>query len=406
MIHFWQLPQERNYIILDEKLRIIILNNLKNEKFPTKVIRRFKRTKMSIKHIIEISKKLNIPLEMFEKNIYWIGGANSKGIHYPKLPFNFNSREGSRFIAAIINDGCLTKENINYHSYGRLMYDNFDETIRESVINDYLTILGGEPQDIAFRDNDNKKYLEFNSVARDTVGLIIKKGCKSENNTEIPIFIIKNKENMLGWIEQTIADEGEVKYYPKKYRRAIVWRRSLDISEIIDQENISITSLKKLPLELQIKIKNKKFNLIDSEKKILDKFGIKYSIYCLEIYSTKNNKVRLRTQISITKRENLLRLRKLIKIPSKCKDKKFYDICKEFKRYKEPLRIKKVILKLGENNNTFNSYDLKNKMNYKNVNTSIKWLRRFEKEGLIKKIKESVYGNGFYRKPAIYALKK
>jgi len=32
-------------------------------------------------------------------------------------------------------------------------------------------------------------------------------------------------------------------------------------------------------------------------------------------------------------------------------------------------------------------------MNYKQTNTAIKWIKIFEKEGLIKKIKESSYEN-------------
>jgi len=43
-------------------------------------------------------------------------------------------------------------------------------------------------------------------------------------------------------------------------------------------------------------------------------------------------------------------------------------------------------------------------MDYKETNTSIKWLKLFEKEGLIKKIKESSYGGGSYRKPAEYEI--
>ena len=43
-------------------------------------------------------------------------------------------------------------------------------------------------------------------------------------------------------------------------------------------------------------------------------------------------------------------------------------------------------------------------MNYKQTNTAIKWIKIFEKEGLIKKIKESSYGNGKYRTPSQYML--
>jgi hypothetical protein len=43
-------------------------------------------------------------------------------------------------------------------------------------------------------------------------------------------------------------------------------------------------------------------------------------------------------------------------------------------------------------------------MKYKETNTAIKWLKIFEKQNLIKKVKESSYGNGKYRQPTTYIL--
>ncbi len=122
------------------------------------------------------------------------------------------------------------------------------------------------------------------------------------------------------------------------------------------------------------------------------------------IYPTSKNKVRTRWQISITKRENLLKLRELIRIPSEIKDKKFTAITKEFVRYKEPLNILEQVKKLALEKGIFTSIDLKKKMNYKITNTANKWINLFEKKRLIKKIKKSSYGNGNYRSPAEYKL--
>ncbi|MDP3026512.1 MAG: hypothetical protein Q8N63_02300 [Nanoarchaeota archaeon] len=94
----------------------------------------------------------------------------------------------------------------------------------------------------------------------------------------------------------------------------------------------------------------------------------------------------------------------LIKIPSVSKDKKFTEIVKEFVRYKEPLKIKETILNLGGNGKLFTSLDLVRKMNYKQTNTAIKWLKTFEKQSIIKKVKTSSYGDGKYRQPAVYKL--
>ncbi|MEK6952602.1 MAG: hypothetical protein AABX29_06315, partial [Nanoarchaeota archaeon] len=337
IIHFWDLPEKRTYVTLSKNFKNKLLCILENNKiYLWKFKDRIKNRKISIKKLKYISKNENISLEEIERNVIWIGGINSKGISNPRLPFNFSNRSGARFISAITNDGCLSNTNKD-NCYGRLMYDNFDETIRNSVIIDYIEIFGGKPEEIAFRNYEKKKFLEFPSVVRDIVELILKeKGSKCESNLKIPDFIFDSNENMLGWIEQTIADEGEVKYDLKKYRRAIVWRRSVDVTDIFNKKIANDISIRQLPPSLQKAVQDKKCNLIEAEKEILYLLGINYNLYNLGVYSTVKNKIRTRWQISITKRENLLKLRGLITIPSKNKDKKFSESFGKYKRYKEP----------------------------------------------------------------------
>jgi len=403
IVHFWELPEKRNYLIFKEEFQERLLSILENKKYPWKIINKIKNGKISIHKLKEIAKKEKIPLEKIEKNILWVGGNNSKGLSSPKFPINFMNKNAARFIAAIVNDGTLTKNNSN--SYGRLMYDNFDESLRNSVLNDSLVVFGGKPDEIAFRNTEKKKYLEFSSVIRDIVELIlISKGPKCESNLKIPQFILKNKDLISGWIEQTIADEGEVKYYPDKYRRAVVWRRSLDVSSLFKEEIKKDIPLRRLSNKIQKLLQNQECYLISAEEKMLNILGIKYRKYNLGVYSTAKNKIRTRWQISITKRENLLKLRDLIKIPSELKNKKLTSITEEFVRFKEPLKVRERVTDLGKKQNSFTSLDLKKKMGYKTTNTANKWINLFEKRGLIKKIKESLYGGGNYRIPAEYKL--
>ena len=403
IIHFWELPEKRNYIILKKGFREEILKILENKKYPLRLRNKIKNSKISILKLKKISKNENINFAKIEKNILWVGGNNSKGLSNPKFPINFLSKNAARFIAAIVNDGTLTKENSN--SYGRLMYDNFDESLRNSVLKDSLTVFGGKPDEIAFRNSEKKRYLEFSSVIRDIVELILRcKGPKCESNLKVPQFILKNKDLILGWIEQTIADEGEVKYYPNKYRRSIVWRRSLDVSNLFKEKLKKDIPLRKLSERLQELLQNQECYLISAEEKMLNILGIKHRKYNLGVYLTVKNKIRTRWQISITKRENLLKLRSLIKIPSNLKDKKFTSITKEFVRFREPLKIRNTVIGLGKKQDSFTSLDLKKKMSYKTTNTANKWINLFKKQGLIKKIKESLYGGGNYRSPAKYRL--
>jgi len=403
IIHFWELPEKRTYILLKRKFRNKILKILENKNYPFKISDKIKNGKISVHKLKKISKDENISLENIEKNILWIGGNNSRGLTNTKFPINFLSKNAARFIAAIINDGTLTKENSN--SYGRLMYDNFDESLRNSVLNDSLIVFGGKSDEIAFRNTEKKKYLEFSSIVRDIVELVLKyKGPKCESNLKIPEFVFKNKDLISGWIEQTIADEGEVKYYPNTYRRAIIWRRSLDVSNLFREKVEKDIPLRKLPERIQKLLQNQECYLISGEEKMLNFLGVKYQKYNLGVYPTVKNKIRTRWQISITKRENLLKLRSLIKIPSNLKDKKFTSFTKEFVRFKEPLKVRDTAIKLGKKQNSFTSFDLKKKMDYKTTNTANKWINLFEKQGLIKKIKESSYGGGNYRSPAKYKI--
>src|SRR3989338_937051 len=98
---------------MKENFKQGILKILEEENYPWKIINKVRNGKISIEKIKLISKKENIPLEEVEKNILWIGGNNSLGLSNPKLPINLSTRGGSRFIAAIINDGTLTKNKKN-----------------------------------------------------------------------------------------------------------------------------------------------------------------------------------------------------------------------------------------------------------------------------------------------------
>ncbi len=404
-IHFWELPPKRNYIILKREYKRNLINKLELNKYSWKIKNKINKGKISVEKIKAISKKENIPLSLIEQNIIWIGGNNSKGLSNPKFPINLISKNAARFIAGIINDGTLTKESSNGKGKGRLMYDNFDKSLRKSILKDYTKTFGGKESEVAFRFNEKKQYLEFSSVIRDLIELIIiSKGPKCESNLFVPDFILENKECMVGWIEQTIADEGEVKYYPDKYRRSIIWRRALDVTEIYHKKIERRIPISRLPEDIKQKLKQKRCNLIKAEERMLNSLGIDYKLSLLEIYPTTKNKIRTKWEIMLTKRENLLKLRNLIKIPSKLKDEKFSLITKEFIRYKEPLKIKEKVINLGKIKGNFTSIDIKEAMNYKRTNSAITWLKKFEKEGLIKKVKESEYGSGDYRKPAEYQI--
>lgn len=231
IVHFWDLPKN-NHVILNPKYKDKLMKEFMN-KCRTKY-RANKMTSISrptiydyinketpkvmidfLLKIIDIIRKEEFNLEKIEKNIIWIGHFKSEGITYPKLPFNFNSRSGARFLAAICNDGWISDG---------AYYSNNEKELRDSVKKDALSVFGGDEDSIKEWVKEKNQYLAFPSVMRDVLIMITQfKGVKSENNPPIPSFVLENRELILGWIEQTIADEGYVKNYPNKYRREIIW---------------------------------------------------------------------------------------------------------------------------------------------------------------------------------------
>lgn len=374
IIRFWNLPN-KIHIILDSNFKDKLMKEfmkIVRTKYNANKLTGIARITISdyinkkdskiridfLLKIINIINKKEFDLNNVEKNIKWIGHFNSQGIVNPKLPFNFNFRQGARFLAAICNDGWISDG---------VYYSNNEKGLRDSVKKDALSVFGGNKNTIRDWIKAKDQYLSFPSVIKDALILMTEfKGIKSENNPPIPSFILKNKELMYGWIEQTIADEGHVKHYPETYRREIVWRRSFN-------KNLD------------------NYKLNRDEIKMLDKIGIKYTLYNVGFYKTKKGIEKTRLQIIIAKRKNLLKLRKFITVPCKRKEKTFTKMMKGFVRYKEPLRIKDAIIDICKNKKYLTAKDLAKSMNYKNISHSYKWIKHYMKEGLLTCIQKFYY---------------
>ncbi|MBU1975893.1 MAG: helix-turn-helix transcriptional regulator [Nanoarchaeota archaeon] len=386
--HIDKLPLKSNYVILKDDCFNIIINGLLKKAGSTanasritgiskSVIGRYVRkenVKIRIDSLIKICEAINISLEKIEKHIIWIGNVQSRGIIHPKLPFELNSRAATRVIAAICNDGWISDG---------MYYSNTSETLRESVRNDVQEVFGGDNRTVKLWIKETDQYLSFPSIIRDVFLIITEfKGIKSENNPEIPSFILNSTELMLGWIEQTIADEGHVKHYPGKFRREIVWRRSFkkDLSE---------------------------YKLNRDEIKILKELGIKYDVKTNKEYMTKRGIKKVQMQIRISNRMNLQKLRSLIVIPDMKKDKIFADICTKYKRYRIPIQAKEAIIKLDMHQGFFTSKTLGACLPNKSIGAARYWIRYYLRDGFIYRVDESLYGSGIRgRKYAKYALSK
>jgi len=369
IIHFWGLPPYM-LVILEPKFKFALFKKLMSQAKTiyganklTSIARSSlhhylskDKPKISLNSLLKLSKTLDFDLSKIEQNIIWIGGNTSLGIPYPKLPFNFNSRSGVHVIAAICNDGWISNN---------MCYSNSNKELRESIKKDAITLFGGTENIINVIIKGNDHFLLFPSIMRDAILILADfRGIKSENNPSVPSFIMKSKELMCAWIEQTIADEGCVKHYLNSYRRELNWSRAFQ---------------KSLP----------RYNLLEEEKSMLDSLGIKYEVYNVGEYKTIRKVDKIRFAVRIGKRDNLLKLRELIIIPGVVKDQIFTDLTKTFMRYKERIVITKAINLLCNSQGKVNSQMLKQSLNYKNTNCASKWLKLYEKQGKLIKDKFS-----------------
>lgn len=390
IIHFWDLPN-KIHVILNSEFKSKLMNEfmrvVKTKYKGSKLtgismttIRRYRNKNehpMKIDFLLKIADVINdnnFDLNNIEKNIIWVGDSRSHGIVNPKLPFNLNSRNGARFLAAICNDGWISDG---------AYYSNIEKDLRDSVKNDTLFVFGGDGDTVKEWIKENDQYLSFPSVIRDVLVLITGfKGIKSENNPNIPKFIFKDKELMFGWIEQTIADEGYVNYHPNKYRKEILWTRCFS---------------KQL----------KEYKLIRDEIKMLNYLEIVYNLITDSDYKTRKGIIKTKLRLRISRRENLFKLRRMISIPCKRKEETFNNMVEDgFVRYNEFLKIKKTIINLCNENGYVISSELMKKMNYKQIGTASKWIRFYLNEGLLKYVKDFSYGGCVGRIPAVYVLNK
>jgi hypothetical protein len=132
--------------------------------------------------------------------------------------------------------------------------------------------------------------------------------------------------------------------------------------------------------------------------------GIKYSIYIVGHYKTENGIQKIRKAIRISNRLNIIKLRELITIPDKRKDKLFTQLTKTFQRYKEPLKVKENIVKICKEKKYITSNLLKKEMKYRGTGSGNIWLKYYTNQGLIYLKKES-YSRGIKGcVPAVYVL--
>jgi len=318
IVHFWDLPWQ-NHVLLDSSFKKRLMAAFmrvtktyygasKRTGISRPTIRNYKESSsalLRIDYLLVLARTVDgasFSPERIEQNILWIGHRLSKGIKNPRLPFDVRCRRGARFLAAICNEGWISEG---------AYYSNTAQELRDSVKRDTLAIFGGDDETVRDWVKKNDQYLAFPSIIRDVLIVLTQfKGVKSVNNPPVPRFLTHDPECILGWLEQTIADEGHVRYDSSIYRREIMWRRSFD---------------KRLAIR----------RLFEDECAMLRRINITFTTYEIGTYRTKTGLEKVRMQIRLSRRENLRRLRPLITIPLQRKEKLFSALINDFLRLPE-----------------------------------------------------------------------
>lgn len=252
-----------------------------------------------------------------ETNLYRVGSRRgSSDIYNPKIPFNFNNKEGIRFISAILHDGGIS-------SRLGVTYRNNNKRLRDAIIKCSKKIFG------SFKENEVGTLIQFPTL----IGIILKKvglkeGKKVFTNPEVPKFIFEsNKKNKALFLRQAFDDDGCV--------------TKGNVRCIIICAHIDVTKEKRIP------------NLTKGIKKLLDEFDIKISgPYLTKEYKIKDNR-RQGWSINIYGRKNLEIFQNKIGFDIKKKRDRLKNILESYKTGKYYLlknqRYNKSLKKMFEN---------------------------------------------------------
>ena len=392
IVHLWDLPGDLVYVDIKTEWRNKLLNalrdltqrkswdgiskliNVKPSNITAFISRDGKvRLKLLKKMVTFLTKKgyQEFSLNNLETKIIRLGAKkNSKEIINPKLPFNFKTTNGGRFISAILHDGGINKGLQPF-------YMNYNGDMKKLVKKSVIKIFGNVQGKI-----DGKKQLTFPTV----IGVILVHclglpyGRKVMFNPGIPKFIFSNKRTKTAFVKQAFDDDGTVS----------IDNRSISLKLYRDVTHFS--------KELREKIKKSKSSnfvtrLLLDNKKILESLDItvKGPHFTYEYLVVKDNKkfYRYGWSIIISSFSEIKKFLENVNFEHLEKRKKLLKLLNNYKQmqYKNPLETAlKFTIAINNEKGFFTSSDLM-KETKRSISRVYYYLHNLERLGLIKKIK-------------------
>ncbi len=151
---------------------------------------------------------LDMGLYEVEKKVLRIGTKTGHAIQNPRLPFNFNSKEGFLVIAAIFGDGALSRQFIA--SYGN-NYPHLVQKVKYCAL-----AVFGEIDGIWEGRKGKFHMLSFPAIVGRIINkLDIPRGTRAITNPHLPPFILTGSyENKIEFLKQISDDEGSPQINP------------------------------------------------------------------------------------------------------------------------------------------------------------------------------------------------
>ncbi len=327
LLHFWDLPRETTYVLLNLNYRRKMVNSLyecapnrgklsSRLKLPYHVVERFERgCRVKIGTLVRFFEFLRshehlTSLQEIEKNVIWIGGKKGPGINSPKLPFRFDTPSAAKLEAAFNSDGTIERNTIKR---GHVSYYNEEDVLRKLVIR-YAKDVFGDIYTREVKEKDGGYYVELAVIAGDPLKIVgISEGRKAKANPHVPPNILKSShaEIWQSYLQQSFDDEATVEFTPFKmgrgFTRGITKHCSVDITEKIRNFTAkpgTYQNFKDVPPSIKPVILATPPNLLVDEQNLLKEFGIHVRIYPKTLYCAKDG-IRIIWELRTTDRESL-----------------------------------------------------------------------------------------------------
>lgn len=224
IIHIWDLPDRVTVSVSSKmaqklvngavqkagsrtRLALILEEKLKSRQFVT-LKRLEKGNLVPLGFLRKLLRFLDRPERVIENCVSLISiYPRGNKIISPKLPFDFRSDDGLRFISAILGDGTHTRQ-LGY-SKGKAISDIEARRAKMRVVRSMENVVGKVQAQKSWDAKVRQCSFNFPKVAQEIIGCLIPKGDKTKLNISIPDFVFDCDQRSIGvFLSQFFDDEG------------------------------------------------------------------------------------------------------------------------------------------------------------------------------------------------------